>query len=34
MHSTSPFLTRLGIQLPLVLAPMAGVATPELAAAR
>lgn len=33
MHNTSPFLTRLGIQLPIILAPMAGVATPELAAA-
>lgn len=27
------FLSRLGIQLPIIQAPMAGVATPELAAA-
>lgn len=33
MHSEHPFLSRLGIQLPIIQAPMAGVATPELAAA-
>ncbi len=33
MHGTPSFLTRLGIQLPIIQAPMAGVSTPELAAA-
>lgn len=33
MSSTATFLARLGIQLPLIQAPMAGVATPQLAAA-
>jgi len=33
MHGIPPFLTRLGIQLPIIQAPMAGVATPQLAAA-
>ncbi|MFA5676875.1 MAG: nitronate monooxygenase [Pseudomonas sp.] len=33
MSRSAAFLARLGIQLPLVQAPMAGVATPELAAA-
>lgn len=33
MHNTSSFLSLLGIPLPIIQAPMAGVATPELAAA-
>ena len=33
MTNHSTFIARLGIQLPLIQAPMAGVATPELAAA-
>ncbi|MAG67120.1 NAD(P)H-dependent flavin oxidoreductase [Pseudomonas sp.] len=33
MRPTSPLLERLGIELPLIQAPMAGVSTPELAAA-
>lgn len=33
MHSTRQFLSRLGIQYPIIQAPMAGVATPALAAA-
>lgn len=33
MSSTAAFLARLGIQLPIIQAPMAGVSTPQLAAA-
>lgn len=33
MRNNHSFLTRLGIELPIIQAPMAGVATPELAAA-
>jgi nitronate monooxygenase len=33
MHSTSNFIEKLGIRFPIIQAPMAGVSTPELAAA-
>ena len=33
MHGTPSFLARLGIQFPIIQAPMAGVSTPQLAAA-
>ena len=33
MRSTHPLLERLGIEIPIIQAPMAGVSTPELAAA-
>jgi nitronate monooxygenase len=33
MHATSDFIEKLGIRIPIVQAPMAGVSTPELAAA-
>jgi nitronate monooxygenase len=33
MHTTSDFIEKLGIRFPIIQAPMAGVSTPELAAA-